>query len=160
MRRWYALYTRPRAEKKAAATLQNRGIETYCPVQKVRKKWHDRYKIIDEPIFTSYLFVFLEEGQRTTALADPNVLHFVHYCGKPAVIRDTEIGEIKRFLGEYEGNAIQMVAENDHVKVTTGAFADKTGTVLKKFRHTACIRLEVFNAYLVAEIPDTRYVLV
>jgi transcription antitermination factor NusG len=159
MRRWYAVYTRPRAEKKAAATLQNAGVETYCPVQKVRKKWHDRYKTIEEPIFTSYVFVFLEEAERSIVLANPNVLQFVHYCGKPAVIRDTEIGEIKRFLGEYEGSAIQIVTENDQVKITSGAFADKTGTVLKKFRHTACIRLEVFNAYLVAEIPDTRYVL-
>lgn len=163
---WYAVYTRPRSEKKAADTLKGAGIQTYCPVQKVRRRWHDRFKVIEEPIFRSYAFVHISEREKGAVLSDSNVLNFVHHCGRPAVIRDQEIFDIRRFLGEHEGSTFRLleepepftVAENDQVRILDGVFSDCTGTVMKKFRHKASIRLEWFNTFLVAEFPDTRYV--
>jgi transcription antitermination factor NusG len=55
--KWYAVYTRPRWEKKVAALLLHKGIESYCPLNKVRRRWSDRTKTIEEPLFKSYVFV-------------------------------------------------------------------------------------------------------
>lgn len=158
-RQWHALYTRPKSEKKVAATLTHAGITTYCPIQKTRKRWHDRYKIIEEPIFRSYVFVNIHEREKTDVLSDANVLNFVRHCGKPAVIREEEITDIQRFLGEYTGCsfALSSALENDTVRIEEGPFTDYTGIVVKKLKHKACIRLELFNAYLIAELPDTQY---
>jgi transcription antitermination factor NusG len=172
---WYAVYTRPRSEKKAADTLGTAGIQTYCPVQKVRRRWHDRFKVIEEPIFRSYAFVRISDKEKGTVLSDSNVLNFVQHCRRPAVIRDQEIQNIRRFLGENEGSTFSLctdadlgadadrertriVAEHDQVRILDGVFSDCTGTVTKKFRNKACIRLEWFDTFLVAEFPDSRYV--
>lgn len=158
-RQWHALYTRPRSEKKVADKLTHSGIITYCPLQRTRRRWHDRYKIVDEPVFRSYVFVNIMEQEKGTVLADSNVLQFVHHCGKPAVIRDHEIQSLQRFLGEYEGHSFVLsdVVENDTVRIQEGLFTDYTGIVVKKLKHKAFIRLELFNAFLVAEVADTQY---
>jgi len=57
-RYWYALYTRPRFEKKVDLQLKELKIESYLPIRTVTKYWSDRKKRIDEPLFPSYIFVF------------------------------------------------------------------------------------------------------
>lgn len=159
VRKWYAVYTKPRSEKKVAATLSGSGIHIYCPTQKVRKKWTDRFKIVEEPIFRSYVFVYIGESEKTAALSDYNVLNFVQHCGKPAVIQDYEIQNIQKFLGDYAGWAfsVSTAVENDLVRIESGAFMDYTGIITHKSKNKASIRLELFNAYLVAEFMDTQY---
>ena len=57
-KKWYALYTKPRWEKKIDASLIKKNIESWCPLQKIEKQWTDRKKIIEEPLFKSYIFFF------------------------------------------------------------------------------------------------------
>ena len=61
---WYVVYTRPRWEKKVALTLSEKGIENYCPLNKVMKKWSDRHKIVLEPLFKGYVFVRVAEQRK------------------------------------------------------------------------------------------------
>ncbi|MEI9958604.1 MAG: transcription termination/antitermination NusG family protein [Ferruginibacter sp.] len=61
---WHAVYTKPRWEKKVAALLEARGIEYYCPLNKVVKQWSDRKKVVLEPLFKSYVFVHVEEAKK------------------------------------------------------------------------------------------------
>jgi transcription antitermination factor NusG len=95
-KKWYALYTKPRWEKKVHRVLQLKGVESYCPLNKVRKKWSDRIKVIEEPLFKSYLFVRLDEADKTKVRYVDGVLNFVYWNGKPAVVKDEEIVEIKK----------------------------------------------------------------
>ena len=62
-KKWYALYTKPRWEKKVYRLLSERGMEAYCPLNKVKKKWSDRIKLVEEPLFKSYVFVHTEEEE-------------------------------------------------------------------------------------------------
>lgn len=52
-KRWYAVYTRPRREKKASGLQEKEAIKNFCPFNKVVKKWSDRRKTIYEPLFSS-----------------------------------------------------------------------------------------------------------
>ena len=98
----YALYTKPRWEKKVFRLLTERGMEAYCPLNKVRKKWSDRIKLVEEPLFKSYVFVHTDEtGKADVRLVD-GVLNFVYWNGKPAIVREKEINDIRRFLNEYQ----------------------------------------------------------
>ena len=62
-RKWYAIYTRPRWEKKVNLLLGGKGIESYCPLNKIKRKWSDRLKTIQEPLFKSYVFVKIDDGE-------------------------------------------------------------------------------------------------
>ncbi|MEK7198481.1 MAG: transcription termination/antitermination NusG family protein, partial [Bacteroidota bacterium] len=48
-KKWYAVYTKPRWEKKIDTALIKKGVESWCPLQKVEKQWSDRKKIIEDP---------------------------------------------------------------------------------------------------------------
>ena len=61
---WYVLYTKPRNEKKVAQRLSEAGYNVYCPLQKVRRQWSDRTKVLEEPLFKSYLFIQIEDSRR------------------------------------------------------------------------------------------------
>jgi len=56
-KKWYAVYTRPRWEKKVSELVTKKKLTTYCPLNRVVKQWSDRKKVIFEPLFTSYVFV-------------------------------------------------------------------------------------------------------
>ena len=54
---WFALYTKPRSEKKLSNLFKKFNIEYYLPTISIKKKWSDRFKTIETPLFTSYIFV-------------------------------------------------------------------------------------------------------
>jgi transcription antitermination factor NusG len=95
---WYALYTRPRHEKKAAELLIEKDFVVYLPlIQRVRQ-WKDRKKKVDMPLFNSYLFVNFEYNQRFEVLKTHGVVKIINFSGQPAVVPDWQIDSLKRML--------------------------------------------------------------
>jgi transcription antitermination factor NusG len=153
---WYALYTKPRWEKKVHQLMEEKGIESYCPLNKVQKKWSDRYKIIEEPLFRSYVFVHVNEEQRKVVRFVDGVVNFVYWLGKPAVVKADEIATIKRFLNEYEQvqvESMEKLATGDKVKITSGVFMDHTGRVVANRNKTVILEIESLGCRLVAQLP-------
>src|SRR6476619_2013170 len=99
--KWYAVYTRPRWEKKVAEILSRKKIENYCPLNKLLRQWSDRKKIVFEPLFTSYVFVKAAEKEHSEIRKIDGIINFVYWINKPAIIRNEEIESIKEFLKEY-----------------------------------------------------------
>jgi transcription antitermination factor NusG len=132
-KRWYALYTKPRWEKKIHKSLQNKGIESYCPLNKVRRKWSDRIKVIEEPLFKSYIFVHVEETMKTEVRYVDGVLNYVYWNGKPAIVKDEEIIEIKRFMSEYDEVEVKAIDINpaDEVMVNAGVMMGASGRIIR-----------------------------
>ncbi len=131
--RWLVVYTKPRWEKKVHASLVKKGIEAYCPLNKVRRKWSDRMKTIEEPLFKSYVFVKVEDTGMTDVRFVDGVLNYVYWNGKPAIVREEEIIEIKKFLSEYEDVEVTSTALKpaDAVMLNTGVMMGATGQVLR-----------------------------
>ena len=113
VKKWYAVYTKPRWEKKIHKLFSEKGLESYCPLNKIRRKWSDRIKIVEEPLFTSYVFVKVDEEEKTKVRTTNGVLNFVYWQGKPAIIKEKEIEVIKKFLHEYEN----VIARTDRIKI-------------------------------------------
>lgn len=132
-KKWYALYTKPRWEKKVNKALEQKGIEAYCPLNRVKRKWSDRMKIVEEPLFKSYVFVRVEENERTEVRYVDGVLNFVYWNGKPAIVRDDEIIEIKKFLNDYENVEVKNINMRpaDEVVINAGVMVGATGRVLR-----------------------------
>lgn len=157
-KKWYALYTKPRWEKKVSKLLDLNGIECWCPLKKTEKQWSDRKKIVEEPLFTSYVFVNINiESERTKVLMTEGILNFVYYVGKPAVIRNEEVVIIKKYLAEKEAiisvQSISSLDENTRIKVNHGVFMDNTGIVLKTGKKKVYVKLESLDQVLIVEFP-------
>ena len=157
-RKWLAIYSRPRWEKKVTQLLIEKGLESYCPVNKVRRKWSDRVKIVEEPLFKSYVFVRVTDEDRTAVRMTPGVINFVYWNGKPALVKDKEINAIKQFLNEYEYVEVRpMNLElNQRVKVTTGPLMDQEGQVVGLHRKMVKVAIDSLGYLLVAYIDRTK----
>lgn len=156
-KKWFAVYTKPRWEKKVDATLLLKGIESWCPLQKVMRQWSDRKKVINDPVFKSYVFVCINEEERLRVLQTNGILSFVHFLGKPAVIRKEEIALIKSYLLEKDAGisiqSLQGFKENDKVIITQGVFMENTGTVLRSHSKKIYVKLESLGQVMVVEFP-------
>ena len=157
-RKWLAIYSRPRWEKKVNQLLQEKGLESYCPLNKVRRKWSDRMKTVEEPLFKSYVFVKVNEEDRTEVRMTPGVINFVYWDGKPALIKEKEINAIKQFLNEYENVAVEPLnlELNQRVKITTGPLMDQEGAIIGINRRTVKIVIDSLGYQLVAHIDRTK----
>ncbi|HXB43251.1 MAG TPA: UpxY family transcription antiterminator [Puia sp.] len=131
-KKWHAVYTKPRWEKKVADLLTKKNIENYCPVTRVNHQWSDRKKIILEPLFISYVFIYIDESQYQSARTTSGVINFVYWLNKPALIRNDEIDTIKRFLNEYDKVQLEKieVSHDDTVRITNGLLMGQKGQIL------------------------------
>jgi transcription antitermination factor NusG len=157
-KKWFALYTKPRWEKKVDNVLIRKGIESWCPLQKIEKQWSDRKKIIEEPLFKSYVFVHINEAEeRLNVLMTDGVLNFVHYLKKPAIIRDEEVEMIRKYLSEEEAKisiySLEGFKEETKVKINHGVFMDNTGTVIRGGKKKVYVKLESLGQVMVVEFP-------
>lgn len=158
--KWYAIYTKPRWEKKVNALLTQKAIESYCPLNKVRRKWSDRIKTIEEPLFKSYVFVKINDEDRTNVRMTSGVVNFVYWNGKPAVIKEKEIQTIKRFLDEYENvEAVKIdFAPDDRVRIISGPMMDQEGKILEIKNKMAKLRIDSLGYMLIAYIDKTKLI--
>lgn len=154
---WYALYTKPRWEKKIDSVLVRKGVESWCPLQRVERQWSDRKKIIEEPLFKSYVFVHIDDTEKTKVLMTDGVLNFVYYLGKPAIIRNEEVDLIKNYLSEKEASlsihALEGFNENERIKVSHGIFMDNEGTVVRGGKRKVYVKLESLGQVMIVEFP-------
>lgn len=157
---WYAVYTKPRWEKKVHATMTTRGLESYCPLNKVRKQWSDRIKLVEEPLFKSYVFVHVPEEDQTLVRMVDGVLNYVYWQGKPAVIKEKEIEDIRRFLNEYQDVQLQSLdfQPHDKVLIRTGVLMDKEAMVQRVLHQTVEVVIESLGYKLVAQIEKSNLV--
>ncbi len=151
-RYWYAVYTKPRWEKKVASLLEAKGVEYYCPLNKVTKQWSDRKKTILEPLFKSYVFVQVEEKQKWELMNINGILNYVHYMGKPAKIRNSEIETVKRFLNEFESVDVveSSTPANARVKIRQGVLMNYHGVLLEVTGNKASVKIESMGLQLTA----------
>lgn len=159
---WYALYTKPRWEKKVAALLTQKGLENYCPLNKVLKQWHDRKKLVEEPLFSSYVFVFVTPTEVAEIKKTEGIINFVYWLGKPAVVREEEITAIKNFLGEHKEVRLEKARINvdDRVQIIQGPLMHKEGTVMEVYHKTVRVLLPTLGFALVAQVEKSSIELI
>jgi transcriptional antiterminator RfaH len=127
---WFAIYTRPKNEKKVVEGLEKLGIEVYCPMVTQIKQWSDRKKKVEIPLINSYVFVNIEDKNRNIVFEVSGVVRYLFWLGKPAVIQEQEIealkASLKGILSAVEVNGIQP---GDSLTISKGPFQGKEGVV-------------------------------
>jgi transcription antitermination factor NusG len=157
-KKWYAVYTRPRWEKKIADQLVKKHIESYCPLNKIVRQWADRKKIVLEPLFTSYVFVHTTPQEHLAIKQTDGIINFVYWLGQPAVIRDEEIDAVKQFLDEYHNIQLEKinVNMNDRVRISSGPLMAREGDVIEVRSKTVKVQLPTLGYALTAEVEKAN----
>ena len=149
---WYVVYTRPRWEKKVAASLQLKGIEHYCPLNKVQKQWSDRKKVVFEPLFKGYVFVRISETLKWNIKQVDGILNYVHWLGKPAKIKNEDIDTIRKFLNEFnEVNVLDRKLElESKIIVKQGVLMNYRGIIMEVSGNMAKVKIDSMGMDLIA----------
>jgi transcription antitermination factor NusG len=157
-KKWYAVYTRPRWEKKVAEVLGRKRIINYCPVNRVYRQWSDRKKIVLEPLFTSYVFVSISDSEQLPVRMTDGVINFVYWLSKPAVIREEEIDIIKRFLNEHDNVQLERIEINinDTIRVINGPLMEQQGQVVSFKNKSIKVHLPSLGYMMYAEIDRSN----
>jgi len=154
--KWYALYTRPRAEKLVYQRLIEEGIETFLPLQKTYRKWSDRKKLVEKPLLSSYIFVRTNSKSFATVYKTNGVVKFVSFEGKPVSIPNNQIDNLRLLVNsdaEIEVSS-ENFAQGDNVEVISGSLAGLTGELIKiGNKNRVVVRIDRLDQNLILKIP-------
>jgi len=110
---WYVVYTKPCCERKVSVLLNRKGIENYCPLNYKRSQSLLRRRIIEEPLFKSYVFVKTTEINIITISKQiKNIVSLLHWIGEPAIINEDEIIAIKEFTINHQEIRLEKLDVN------------------------------------------------
>ena len=140
---WYILYTMPRFEKRVQERLEWSGVECYLPLHRCPRVWSDRVKMVDMPLFSSYIFVKCKVFEVMSLIQINGVVRIVFYDGKPAVVRQSEIDAIKQFIKEASE---KVLCKGDEVEILTGSMKKKYGTIIRIKKKYLILHIEQLAA--------------
>ena len=129
-KKWIAIYTKSRHEKVVAKKLVENGFEVYLPMLKEKRKWSDRKKWVEFPMFKSYIFVKTELKNSLFALQVSGVVKIIRFGEKIATLKESNIQAIKLMLeGGYNPKPIEYFIKGDPVEVKDGPLKGLIGEV-------------------------------
>jgi len=156
--KWYAIYTRPRAEKLVYQRLIEVNIETFLPLQKTYRKWSDRKKLVEKPLLSSYVFVKTNPKGFPVVFKTMGVVKFVTFEGQPVSIPQKQIDNLRLLINsdaEIEVSS-EKFAPGDNVEVINGSLVGLTGELIKIGNHNRVIvRIDKLDQNLILKIPRT-----
>src|SRR5438445_3430878 len=92
---WFAVRVKSNFEKRVATSLLNKGLDVFLPEYKIQRRWSDRYKFIDFPLFPGYVFCRVDLGHRLPVMTTPGFLYIVGAGNNPVAVDETEIARIQ-----------------------------------------------------------------
>lgn len=151
-RNWFALYTRSRCEFKSNELLKSQNIITYLPTRKIIKKWSDRKKEIELPLFNSYIFINATEKERILALQQKHIVRCLSDAGRPAVVPDWELENIVKMISISDDiDVIEGLTIGKEIEIKSGAFKGIKGILLNiENKNKLAISIKLLNRTVVA----------
>jgi len=153
---WYAVYTKSRNEKKVAEFFSRDGIEHYLPLVQQLRIWSDRKKKVEEPLFRSYIFVYIDERDHLPVLKTQGVVKFVMFEGKKVKVRKEQIDAIKNYLSTgmeiIDNEADYTVGKR--VKIIRGSMKGLEGRLTEVLgKQRVKIEIDAINQSVFVRIP-------
>ena len=154
---WYALRIQSRLATVASLTLRDRGFEEFLPLYRSRRRWSDRSKELDLPLFPGYLFCRFGAGDRLPIVTTPGVIGIVGFGGTPVPIEPCEIAAIHRVLQSgIAAEPWKYIASGRRVRVEHGALAGLEGIFIEmKTHHRLLLSVTLLQRSVAVEIDES-----
>lgn len=155
---WYAIYTKPRAEKKVFERFCEYGYDAYLPLLTTVREWSDRKKKVISPLISGYVFVKINKELLFDTLKVQGTLGVLRYLGKPAIIRDCEIDNLRILINggaELELLSADFFAKGDAVEVVSGPFNGLRGvSVVVQGKQRIVVQIVGIDSQFVVNVPQ------
>ena len=154
-RTWYAIQTRYRFEKKVAAQLQSKSVETFVPLRGEIHRWSDREKVVPVPLFSGYVFVHLQTSlaSRLAVLRTEGVISFVNLHGAPIAIPGKQIEDLRQLLSQKVPCSLHAFLKvGQRVRIRGGCLDGLEGILEENRQRTMVISLECIQRSVAIEI--------
>jgi transcription antitermination factor NusG len=163
-KQWHVVYTRSRAEKKVQDELTFKNIENFLPMQKKLRQWKDRKKWVEMPLMSGYCFVHITRKEYDSVLQTSNVVCYVRFDGKAAIIPDRQIDALKQMLKQYDFEvnvSNENFAPGKKVEVIEGPLIGLRGELVEaRGKNKFILRFNQINSVFSVEIPANRLSLI
>ena len=156
--KWYAVYTRPRFEKQVQKSLYDQGIEVYLPLIKTMRQWSDRKKMVEVPLFSSYVFVHIDRSSYDQVLQTHGAVKYITFEGKAATIPSEQIDNLKIIVDSNENVDTTWEArrKGDSVIVTAGSLKGLKGELITEGRRKkVLVRIQGIDQNLTVEVHSS-----
>ncbi len=154
---WYAIFTKPRSEKKVYQRMLDYDIDVFLPMVKTVRQWSDRKKTVEVPLISSYVFVNMPEKDLFQTLPIQGTVNVLKHLGKPAKIRDVEIENLRILTGTQENHEISAcidLSSGDDVEVINGPFMGLIATCLREGKnHRVVVKIDSLGSCFNVNIP-------
>ena len=159
LKNWIVVRSKPRSEKIAYAQLKEKEIEAYLPLLKERRKWSDRKKWVEFPLFSSYLFAKIEIKNSIFVLQTNGISSLVKFGEEIAIVQDEVINAIRLAIdGGYQLVPAEYFIAGNAVEVIEGPMRGVKGIVVQlKGKDRLVIKIDAIQQALSIDI-DTRFI--
>ncbi|MDD5217797.1 MAG: UpxY family transcription antiterminator [Candidatus Omnitrophica bacterium] len=142
---WYALYTRSRHEKFLNRELNKKGVETFLPLRRVTRRWSDRKKMIEEPLFQGYLFVRIPLLNRLMVLNTTGAVCLIGSSRtEPSPVPEHDIWSLRRFIEEeIQVDPYPYLKQGQKVRIRSGPLKRVEGFIVRKDKHNCRLVLSL-----------------
>ena len=152
---WYVAYTCARHEKRVVQQLADRGIPSLLPVYRSIRRWKDRKKELEMPLFPGYCFVQMDLRQKTILLQLPGVVDLVMFQGKPAPVSPQEMQAVCLSAGSAGLQPHPYLRIGRRVRVQHGPMTGVEGILVRwKDRMRIVISVSLIQRSLAVEVDE------
>lgn len=154
---WYAVRVRSNCEQVVHRMLEQRGYELFSPMYRVSRRWSDRMKAIDVPLFPGYVFCRLDTRNQLPVLTTPGVVQLVGSGKKPVALTEIEIASIKTVLkSNLPYMPWEALVPGERVMVDRGPLMGVQGKLLEcRTGNRLVVSIEILNRAVAVEIDAT-----
>ena len=144
---WIVAYTKPRHEYSVLNDLSKIGFDSYIPTIRKRRRWSDRKKWVEFPLFKSYVFVNTEPKNSLSILKVHGVVRIVKFGNEIAVVNNKVINIIRKMIeGGYTPKSESYFSKGDFVIVIDGPLKGLEGEVFNESdENRLMIRIEAIQ---------------
>ncbi len=153
---WYAIYTNPRAEKRVAERLEEKGIHVYLPLQKKLRQWSDRRKWVETPLFSSYIFVRIDRRDYDRVLQTNGVVKYITFEGRAVPIPQNQIDNLRIVVDSNADveTTWETRRKGEKVRVNGGPLKGLEGVLISDGgRKKVLVQVDRLDQNLVVEVP-------
>ena len=141
--RWYAAYTNANHEKSVAAQFSVRAVEHFLPQYESLRRWKDRQKKLQLPLFPGYVFVKLALRDRLQVIQVPGVVRLVGFGEQPVPLADAEVEGLREALaGGLCAEPHRFLKTGQRVRIVSGPLAGREG-ILKRWKGDMRVLLSI-----------------
>lgn len=154
---WFAIYTKSRSEIKVYKRLSDAGYESFLPLITEIRQWSDRKKKVETPLIKSYIFVKVKKKDLVSIYNIPGVVTVLKHLGKPAIVTETEINNLKILTNNNEAVKIIepcLLKNGMPVQVIHGPFKGLIAVYISNSgKHRVIVKVEALHSFIEITIP-------